>query len=288
MESLGILAGGVAHDMNNILGAIMGITSLLRQDSDADSSLAKDYDTIVQACTRGRTMVRGLLDFTRQEPSNFLHIDLNAIVLEQCNLLTKTLPVGVRLDVLTSPDLLPMLGDINKLQRVVLNLCTNAVDAVGSNGRVGVETRNNDLGEVELVVHDDGPGMQPEVLGKAFEPFFTTKPVGKGKGLGLAIVYGTVRSHHGHIDIKTGQGLGTRVVVRFPAYQSATPKPAESTFSKIAVRSLSHTVLLVDGLLVARLRHFYTTALVRTRLPLPAHHSSLAKRTNRGRITLKP
>jgi signal transduction histidine kinase/CheY-like chemotaxis protein len=246
MESLGSLAGGVAHDMNNILGAILGIASALADTDEGDGERARDYDTIIQACLRGRTMVRGLLDFTRQELVNWHRLDLNLLIEEQLRLIERTLPTGIVLKVELSPNLAFIKGDPNALVRALLNLITNAMDALGTQGHIRISTCNHSPNLVELCVADNGPGMPKEIRDKALEPFFTTKPIGKGTGLGLAIVYGTVKAHRGQLELTSKLGEGTQVTLRFPAEQklSTTPPRDEHPANSIYLKDL--LVLLVD------------------------------------------
>jgi two-component system, cell cycle sensor histidine kinase and response regulator CckA len=244
MESLGSLAGGVAHDMNNILGAILGITSLLRGD-DIEDQHATDYETIIQACLRGRTMVRGLLDFTRQELVDLQPLDLNSLVEEQARLARSNLPAAMRLDLDLTPDLGCVRGDSNTLGRAIMNLVMNAIDALVDKGRIVIRTRGTSNGSIELIVDDDGPGMAKEVLEKAQDPFFTTKPVGKGTGLGLAIVYGTMKAHRGQLEITSQPGQGVRALLRFPPCDDEkVTVPVVGTPTLAKHRSLD--VLLVD------------------------------------------
>jgi two-component system, cell cycle sensor histidine kinase and response regulator CckA len=245
MESLGSLAGGVAHDMNNVLAAILGITSLLLED-DPERLRAKDYETIIQACLRGRTMVRGLLDFTRQELVDLQPLDLNLLIKEQAHLVGRNLASTLHLDLQLAPDLRRIRGDASALGRSIMNLVVNALDALGNMGRITIHTRNLEGEMVELVVQDDGPGMTKDVLDKALDPFFTTKPVGKGTGLGLAIVYGTVKAHRGQLELASQPGQGVRVSLRFPASESTPNLPQHTHPSLDPPKAESLDVLLVD------------------------------------------
>ena len=269
MESLGSLAGGVAHDMNNILGAILGITSLLRTD-DLEDQHSHDYETIMQACLRGRTMVRGLLDFTRQELVDLQPIDLNLLAQEQARLVRSNLPPDVRLDLHLAPGLRRIRGDSSTLGRAVMNLIMNAIDALGDSGRIAVHTRNADLDTVELVVEDDGPGMSKEVLDKALDPFFTTKPLGKGTGLGLAIVYGTMKAHRGQFELRSQPGQGARACLRFSASLDAPAAMGRAHATPTPTNVATLDVLLVDddpliqgavSAMLRRLGHRVTAAL---------------------------
>jgi len=217
MESLGLLAGGIAHDMNNVLGAILGLASANLMSQPATSPAGRAFETISKAAVRGGKMVKRLLSFARQIPTEERELDLNAIVREEVELLEGTLLSKVRLELDLEPGLDPIRGDPGNLANALLNLCVNAGDAMPEHGTLAIRTRNLADGWVEVQVEDTGSGMTEEVLAKALDPFFTTKPRGKGTGLGLSMVYGTVQAHQGRMDIQTRLGLGTRVSLRFPA-----------------------------------------------------------------------
>ena len=235
MESLGSLAGGVAHDMNNVLGAILGLASAQIGSQPYGSPLHKAFDTICKATERGGKMVKSLLSFARQAPTEESRLDLNAILSEQVTLLERTTLAKVRLQLNLQADLHPILGDASALAHAFMNLCVNAVDAMPDKGTLTLHTRNVDYDWVEVVVEDNGIGMPKGVLEKAMDPFFTTKEVGKGTGLGLSMVFSTVTAHQGQIELQSEPGQGTRVMLRFPACQqepqppTAEPVVAEQT-----------------------------------------------------------
>ncbi|MFN7957657.1 MAG: PAS domain S-box protein [Holophagaceae bacterium] len=244
MESLGSLAGGVAHDMNNVLGAIMGLASIHQDQEPEGSRLRKSMTTILKACTRGRTMVKGLLGFARQGLEEVRVLDLNEVVGEDLALLERTLPASIRIEPDLAGDLHPMDGDPASLSHVVMNLCVNAMDAMPGGGTLRVRTRNTGPDHLELEVSDTGIGMPAEVLERALDPFFTTKAQGKGTGLGLAIVYGTVKAHRGQIAISSRVGEGTRVVLSFPT--AADPAPARVQAEEPVRPGRSLSILVVD------------------------------------------
>ena len=245
LDSLGSLAGGVAHDMNNVLGAILGLASAHIERQPRDSPLGEALDTIAKACLRGRTMVRGLLDFSRPHLAEKRLLDLNAIVLDQIKLLERTTLQRIRFEADLEPSLGTVMGDSGALSHLLMNLCVNAVDAMPEGGILTIRTRNLGNERVELTVADTGCGMSPEVLQKALDPFFTTKPLGKGSGLGLSIVYGTVMAHHGQIEIQSEPGLGTRVLITFPAHKAPAAEE-QNAGSLPAIQSVSLRVLVVD------------------------------------------
>ncbi|GLH74361.1 hypothetical protein GETHLI_28630 [Geothrix limicola] len=217
MESLGSLAGGVAHDMNNVLGAILGLASAHGEHQPPGSPTRRAFETIIKAAERGGKMVKSLLSFARQNPAEEQELDMNTILREETSLLERTTLAKVRLEMTLDPALRPIRGDASALSHALMNLCVNAVDAMPDRGTLTLRTRNLDSGWIEIEVGDTGCGMPEDVLKKALDPFFTTKPAGKGTGLGLSMVYSTVNAHHGQMEIQSEPGLGTRVSLRFPA-----------------------------------------------------------------------
>jgi PAS domain S-box-containing protein len=217
MDSLGSVAGGVAHDMNNVLGSVLMLSSAHEAIQAPDSPAQQAFATITKACQRGRSMVRRLLDFARQDLSELKVLSLNAVVREEVLLLERTTLAQVRFAVELDDDLRAICGDYGALLHALMNLCVNAIDAMPGGGTLTVRTRNAEPGWVELEVVDTGVGMPAEVVEKAMDPFFTTKSHGKGTGLGLSIAYGTVRAHQGTMTLESAPGRGTRVVLRLPS-----------------------------------------------------------------------
>jgi PAS domain S-box-containing protein len=226
MESLGSLAGGVAHDMNNVLGAILGMASLHGEQAPPGSHLQRGLETITKAAERGGKMVKSLLNLARQSPAEAQALDLNGILREEVRLLERTTLSQVSLEMDLAPDLKPMLGDAAALTHAFMNLCVNAVDAMAGAGTLTLRTRNAGPDTVEVQIQDTGCGMSREVREKALDPFFTTKAVGKGTGLGLSIVYSTVKAHQGRMELQSEPGRGTVVRMRFPACAS-TPSAVQ-------------------------------------------------------------
>lgn len=244
MESLGGLAGGVAHDMNNVLGAILGMASAQQTREPEGAPGWRSMDTIIRACLRGRDLVQGLLDFTRSELGEPCLLDLNALVREQVKLLEHTTlgTVEVRMD-LEEP-LLAVKGEASALSHALMNLAINALDAMPQGGRLTFRTRNLGTAAVELVAVDNGQGMTPDVLAKALDPYFTTKPHGRGAGLGLSLVYATVKAHAGELDLASEPGAGTTVQMRFPAAERPASEraPSDETAGQACLRK----ILVVD------------------------------------------
>jgi PAS domain S-box-containing protein len=243
LESLGSLAGGVAHDMNNVLAAIMGMASALQAAGSDGEAPAKALDTIIRACSRGRDVVKGLLYFARKDLEAAGPVNLNAIAQEVIQLLSYTTLSRVKVSTDFQEPLPPVEGDGGALTHALINLCVNAVDAMPDGGALHLQTRRTG-DSVTVSIKDTGYGMSPEVARKAVEPFFTTKPVGKGTGLGLAMVYGTVKAHRGTLEIKSEPNQGTEITLTFPAllrHLSAPVVRPEAGPAKAPLR-----ILLVD------------------------------------------
>jgi CheY-like chemotaxis protein len=246
MDSLGCLAGGVAHDMNNVLAAILALASanLGPEAEHGPSYLA--FDTIAKAAVRGGQVVKSLLSVARESPAEVRDLDINALLQEEIRLLERTTLAKVRLEVDLAADLRPIRGDGSALSHAFINLCVNAVEAMAGNGVLTLRTRNVDNAWIELLVGDTGCGMTKIVQAQALNPFFTTKEVGKGTGLGLSMVYRTVRSHNGQLDIQSEPGRGTRMRLRFPAIEPAAGPAAPASIPQPRRSKGALSVLLVD------------------------------------------
>jgi two-component system, cell cycle sensor histidine kinase and response regulator CckA len=246
MESLGRLAGGVAHDMNNVLAAILGLASVNLELHPEGSSAHRAFDLISKAAVRGGNTVKSLLAFAHQSPSEEREIDLNEILREEVRLLERTTLSRFRLEMDLAPDLRPILGDASALAHALMNLCINAGDAMPESGTIHLSSRNVGEHWVEVVVRDTGGGMAKEVLEKALDPFFTTKGVGKGTGLGLSMVYSTIEAHRGHLTLHSEPGQGTRVEMLFPVSKSQVPLPESVHGSRTEQPHATLEVLVVD------------------------------------------
>jgi len=267
MESLGTLAGGIAHDMNNVLGAILGLASAHLEVQPPGTPGHRAFETIARAAVRGGDMVKRLLAFARQGQAEERELDVNALLQEQIRLLEHTTLAKVRLELDLAEGLRAMRGDAGALAHAFMNLCVNAVDAMPDQGTLSLRTRNVDNHWIEVRVEDTGTGMPQAVLDRALEPFYTTKGLGKGTGLGLAMVYRTVQAHRGQMELRSQPGRGTQVRLRFPAFEplaegasavsQVTTEPARSPLSvllvdddelmansmQVLLQSLGHTVL---------------------------------------------
>nr|WP_320133570.1 ATP-binding protein [uncultured Holophaga sp.] len=245
LESLGSLAGGIAHDMNNVLSAILGLTNFLQTRSAEDPALAKALGTVEHAALRGRDLVKGLTDFVRKDLDQPTLLDLNTLVTKESEILRMTTRQRVSLEVDLEPALGRVYGEAGTLGSALMNLCVNAIDAMPDGGVLRLKTRSLSEDQIALIVEDTGEGMSQETIDRAVEPFFTTKPVGKGTGLGLAMVHNAAKTHKGRLEIQSRLGVGTTISLILPV--------AHTHHSAEATPSVAHTgsrgglrILLVD------------------------------------------
>lgn len=219
LASIGRLAAGVAHEVNNPLTGVMTFAHLLKDKNHMTEEDKADLDIIIRETLRVREITRGLLDFSRQSPSNREMLDLNTIV-EQVKLLVhgqkdfKRIKFTCHLD----GNLNKIVGDKNQIQQVLLNLILNALESMVEKGQEGLLTvvTNNRDDDIELKISDTGVGIKKDNLDKIFEPFYTTKPVGTGTGLGLSVVYGNIKKHSGRITVDSEENIGTTFTICFP------------------------------------------------------------------------
>jgi two-component system CheB/CheR fusion protein len=250
MEALGRLAGGVAHELNNVLTAILAVSSVRRQELPADDPVAKDLDSVVTACGRGADLTRNLLGFARQGRVAREPFDLAEAAREVIGLVAKSIPARVTI-AMRAKQPVTVSGDRSQIAQALMNLCMNACDAIRGTGSVGVEVgiepggphRGADTQFAVMRVTDDGVGMDELTRQHAFEPFFTTKPRGEGSGLGLSMVYGVAQSHGGWVEISSRLGAGTTVELALPA--AATARSVKSS-TPIVERGNGALVLVVD------------------------------------------
>jgi two-component system CheB/CheR fusion protein len=259
MEALGKLAGGVAHELNNVLAAILSVTYALRNETASERQEARDLDAILAACRRGGDLTRSLLGFARRGSVVREPVDLAAVVEDVVRLVAR----GTRPNAVSHAELRPgelwVNGDRSQLGQALMNLCVNALDAVGGDGHVRVEACVENVSlpalrrlgpHVCIRVIDNGVGMSEEVKARAFEPFFTTKPRGEGTGLGLAMVYGSARAHGGWTELDSSPGRGTTVSLFLPLNSA---RVARSTAPPRSVKTGSAgRLLLVDDDVLVR------------------------------------
>ncbi|MHB8771804.1 MAG: ATP-binding protein [Syntrophales bacterium] len=258
MEAIGILAGGVAHDFNNILQVINGYTQLLLMEKGESDPDHPQLDAIEKAVEHAAQLVRQLLTFSRKAEARPVALDLNKEILNVRKVLERTLPKMIAIDLQLGRDVVPVIADPVQVEQVLLNLATNAADAMSDGGTLLVETEHIALSDdyldthagvnageyVLLSVSDTGAGMAKEVVDRIFEPFFTTKEFGKGTGLGLASVYGIVKSYGGHISCYSEVGRGTTFKIYLPAAQGRAA--SDGAAGEAAPRGGDETILLVD------------------------------------------
>ena len=251
LESLGSLAGGVAHDMNNVLAAILGLATANLPHAEEGSQAQQAFETIAKAAERGGQMVKSLLSLARQSPTEEAVLDLNILLQEEVQLLARTTLSRIQLRLDLAEGLWPIRGDASALTNAFMNLCVNAVDAMPEGGTLAIRSRNLEPGQVEVTLEDSGSGMPKEVLAKALDPFFTTKDLGKGTGLGLSLVYSTVKAHRGQLDLHSVPGEGTRITLRFPrCHAEATVSEAKGDLLLEHLPGVLRVLLVDDDELV--------------------------------------
>ncbi len=258
IEAIGTLAGGVAHDFNNILTTILGYTELLRQSLGPEHPQQEDVDQIEKAAERASALTRQLLAFSRKQVLAPVVLELNAVVTDLEKMLRRLLGEDIDLATVLDRELGHIRADPGQIQQIIVNLCVNARDAMPHGGKLTVETRNKKLDDsyirrhayatfgphVLLAVSDTGTGMSEEIRSHMFEPFFTTKGPGKGTGLGLSTVYGIVKQSGGHIEVYSEPGRGTTFQIYFPVV-SGDPTALPQATEEGPVRG-SETILLVE------------------------------------------
>jgi len=217
LASLGMLAAGVAHEINNPLGGILALTGLTVEDMRGDDPNRENLEEVIRQTERCRDIVKGLLAFSRQSKSNIQLLDLNKVLEDTLFLVTKqALFFNINLVQDLAPELPRVLADGSQCQQVFMNILMNAVQAMDERGTITIVTRSCMPHCVEVAISDTGHGIPPEQIDRIFDPFFTTKASGKGTGLGLSIAYGIVTTHHGTISVQSAVGKGSTFTVRLP------------------------------------------------------------------------
>jgi PAS domain S-box-containing protein len=258
MEAIGTLAGGIAHDFNNILGAILGYGELALQHCASKSELRRYLDNIMHATERAKLLVERILGFSRSGLGDRVPVNVESVVIETLELLQASLPTGIRLQTRIDAANAAVIGDATYLHQVVMNLCTNAVQAMESAGLLSVVLDRAEVSDprtlsrgslapgpyVRLIVSDTGAGIPAAVLDRMFDPFFTTKEVGEGTGLGLSLVHGIVTDLGGAIDVITTAGVGTRFEIWLPVTGETAIPPVEALGT--LPRGHGETVMIVD------------------------------------------
>jgi signal transduction histidine kinase len=258
MEAVGLLAGGVAHDFNNILGIITGYCGLLLRDLDARDRQRPRVEHVLSAAERGAALTRQLLAFGRKQVLQPRVFDLNAVVVDTERMLRRLIEESVQVTTVTASRLGRVKADPGQIEQVIMNLAVNARDAMPQGGKLIIETADVDLDEIHarshpgvaagryvvLAVSDTGHGMDAATIARVFEPFFTTKEPGKGTGLGLATVYGIVKQSGGHISVHSALGRGTTFKVYLPLSQDDLAAPVVA--AKGTAAGGSEAILLLE------------------------------------------
>lgn len=242
LEAIGRLAGGIAHDFNNILGSVIGYTELARLECRDNAAVKESLGQIAQASRRAKELIRQILAFSRAQETVLKPTDLVQVVQEAAQLLRAAIPKDIEIQIEAAQPNLLVLADASQIHQVLVNLMTNSSQAMRAGGILRVRlarclvdgqfaAQNPDLkpgAYVRLTVTDTGHGIESAALERIFEPFFTTKPPGEGTGLGLSVVHGIVKSHHGAIHVESTAGAGTTFHIYFPALEPASHPVAET------------------------------------------------------------
>jgi PAS domain S-box-containing protein len=260
MEAIGRLAGGVAHDFNNQLTAVLGFAEMLQKTFDEDDPRIGDVSQIIRGGRRAAALTEQLLAFGRKQPRRPTRLNLNGVVSELEPLLQHAIREDVQLDVQLEPELYPVTADEVQIEQVIMNLVLNARDAMPSGGLLTIRTANTRLAEARVGEHppvmagpyaavsvgDTGEGIDPETKAHLFEPFFTTKEQGKGTGMGLASAYGIVQQSGGFIEVESQLGRGSTFTFYLPLADAAAPAPAARIADAQTTVGGSETILFVE------------------------------------------
>jgi PAS domain S-box-containing protein len=259
IESIGRLAGGVAHDFNNMLSIIIGNAELALEKTDPATPLAADITEILKAAQRSAKITSQLLAFSRQQPISPKVVDLNDAMESMLKMIQRLIGEDIELAWLPEPELWQVKIDPSQIDQIMANLCVNARDAINGVGAITIETGNIQFDEayvlshegfvpgeyVMIAVSDDGCGMTKETADKLFEPFFTTKEIGRGTGLGMATVYGIVKQNEGFINVYSEPGKGTAIRIYLRRYQGKIEEEHRD-ISPTLPESQGETLLLVE------------------------------------------
>lgn len=258
MESIGTLAGGISHDFNNILTAILGYGSMVQRKLAENDPLRHNVDQILVAANRAASLTRGLLAYSRKQLLNPQLLNLNEVIVKVERFLARLIGEDVELKSILAEKEITVLADADQIEQVLMNLATNARDSMPDGGYLYIESRLVDLDETsakahdlrkpgayaQIAVTDSGMGMDEKTRERIFEPFFTTKGVGKGTGLGLAMVYGIIKQHNGAIEVESEAGMGTTFRIYLPAVQRAATETQPGSLP--GIEGGKETILLAE------------------------------------------
>jgi PAS domain S-box-containing protein len=259
IQSMGTLAGGIAHDFNNILNIILGYSSHLEKSYAQPARFKESIQAISHAVDRGTSLVRQILTFARKTEIKFEPVNIQDLIHELFSMMRQTFPKIITFHEMLDPDLPYLLADYSQMHQVILNLCINARDAMPDGGSITITAEKQTKEQVQhrcptahedmymcITVTDTGEGMDEAIRQRIFDPFFTTKEQGKGTGLGLAVVYGVVHTHHGLIDATSERGKGTTFRLYFPLDSTAVSRADVPVHTVSVDLSGTETVLLVE------------------------------------------
>ena len=249
LQSVGTLAGGVAHEVNNMMSVVLGFGEFALAGLGAGHPQYADVAEMVRAAHRAARITQQLLVFSRQALLQPVTLDLSGVVRDLQPLLEQIVGADKAITLRLAPSTAAVYADRIQLEQVLVNLCLNARDAMDTTGRLTIETGEGTLGDdpgqyVSLVVSDTGCGMDESTMARAFEPFFTTKPVGQGTGLGLSTVYGVIAQSGGHVRLESAVGKGTTVRVYLPA--APVPEASSSTMESSVPPTGSEVILIAE------------------------------------------
>ncbi|MBI2470170.1 MAG: PAS domain-containing protein [Planctomycetes bacterium] len=258
LESVGTLAGGIAHDFNNMLTAIIGYGNLLQMEMKETDPLREHVGRIMKSAEKAANLTKGLLAFSRKQPTNLEPVNMNDIVNEVESLLSRVIREDIKFKTVLTDKECVVMADSGQMEQVLMNLATNARDAMPAGGELAILTdvvefdnkfiKAHGFGEIGryamIAVSDTGTGMDEKTRERIFDPFFTTKEVGKGTGLGLAIVYGIVRQHKGYISVDSETGKGSAFKVYLPLIKSEIKKIEREV--EAAFKSGTETILVAE------------------------------------------
>jgi signal transduction histidine kinase/CheY-like chemotaxis protein len=260
MEAVGTLAGGIAHDFNNSLQAISNYVELMKYEKSQVGQSPNYFDHILNIVRNSSNLTRQLLTVSRKIESKLKPTNLNGQILQVQKLLERTVPKMIKIELDLEKDLQVIQADSGQIEQILLNLALNASHAMADDGQITIKTQNvtldkevarthgdMDAGEYALLtITDTGHGIAKEVQSRVFEPFFTTKAPGQGTGLGLSMVYGIVKNHHGHIEYESESGKGTKFSIYFPVSKSDDVLKEETTAKEVKKTTGNEIILLIE------------------------------------------